>query len=1068
MQAADIDILCNNHILGFYETWANEEINISSFRRYSKIVSNATRIHSVGRYSAGLVLYYRNDVIKLKKIIRLHDHFIATRLSYQDINIILILVYIPPKPEHDKTLELLSVLLDEIDKTYQNDLLVVTGDFNSRVAECDTMSTSFVANWGKNEDIRCSNDKKLSNRGEKLLELMNDYNMVLMNGRTKSDTPANFTFSGMQGQSVIDLFFIKSCDVEKCEDIHVKNIPYSSHFPVQMSIEVKIEQTETCEMRMIWDDSKDEQFKKNVVNLINHQPQMTYDTFCDIIYQAAITCGMVKKCKIDKKVNKPWFDNECKEKLNLVKKSYKNAKNCSSDVLWKFYNSTKKDYSGLIKSKRQKYENQIRIDLGNCTDNISFWKAVKKFRRTTNTPCQVDNESWIEFHKNILPQRSISTKKYYGNECHELDKEITKTELTNILNSIPNGKAVGTDCISNEFLKHLPDLGKDWLVEILNYILVSEKTPLEWASSATIMLFKKGDPMNPANYRPITLLNHLYKLFAQVIQNRLYKWADENGLLPESQAGFRKERSCEDQIFCLNAAIQINLSKNKGKVYALFIDFARAFSSIPHEKLWDKLLWLGVSSKIIRILKNLYDNFNTAIKTEHGYTEQIEITEGLGQGCILSPLLFNLYICDIESFLYSTNLFGVKISHDFQLQILSFADDMTVLGSTPGELQRKINRLYEYFENLSLIVNIDKTKIVIFRKGGNRGKNLTFWYGDKQIEIVSKYTYLGVPFYSTGVYCNTAKHFTDKGKAALGMLWKVICGGKMRSWSGRLKLFNSIVTSTTLYGSHIWGLLHVDQIEKIQSYFLKRVIGVSKYTSNSVLRLETGRTHLKFSVIKKAVVYWAKMLNMENDRYVKKCFLALNELSLTSKNLKYNWVSQMKQIFDTYGFSCLGNENNYIFFSSNIGSLLKAVIDIERQNDVTRVQSSNRYSHYTNLIPETPLAVKYICMRLPYRSVSLIAQLRFKQESIYFDRQIHVFDPSANCKICNKLDSIDHFITECIPIKTFNAIRQDMEISGQSWLTILNQGDDKITSKFFYSASASLRLRKFILDCFEH
>lgn len=110
------------------------------------------------------------------------------------------------------------------------------------------------------------------------------------------------------------------------------------------------------------------------------------------------------------------------------------------------------------------------------------------------------------------------------------------------------------------------------------------------------------------------------KLFTQVIQTGLANWADVNGLIPESQAGFRKGRSTEDQIFCLSSAIQLKLSKPKGKMYALFVDFARAFSSIPHEKLWDKLLWLGMSSKIIRILKSLYEDFTTVIRTKSGFT----------------------------------------------------------------------------------------------------------------------------------------------------------------------------------------------------------------------------------------------------------------------------------------------------------------------------------------------------------------------------------------------------------------------------------------------------------------
>lgn len=183
------------------------------------------------------------------------------------------------------------------------------------------------------------------------------------------------------------------------------------------------------------------------------------------------------------------------------------------------------------------------------------------------------------------------------------------------------------------------------------------------------------------------------------------------------------------------------MNKKRGKVFALFKDFARAFSSVPHDKLWDKLEWLGVSCKLIRILKSLYEKFSTVIKIEYGYSGKIDITEGLLQGEICSPILFNLYISDIESHLNEKGIFGVKITHDFQLQLLCFADDMTILASTPGELQRKINELRAYFISLSLEVNVDKTKIVIFSKGGKKGKSQTFMYGDLKIQEVDTYTY---------------------------------------------------------------------------------------------------------------------------------------------------------------------------------------------------------------------------------------------------------------------------------------------------------------------------------------
>jgi hypothetical protein len=118
------------------------------------------------------------------------------------------------------------------------------------------------------------------------------------------------------------------------------------------------------------------------------------------------------------------------------------------------------------------------------------------------------------------------------------------------------------------------------------------------------MLYKKGDALDPMNYRPIALLNTLLKLFTQLLQRRITNWATSNNLLQKAQGGFRKGRGCDDQIFCLNAALQLNTRKKKRKVFALFVDFERAFSSIPQDKLWKQLFKLGLSGKIIVNPKN--------------------------------------------------------------------------------------------------------------------------------------------------------------------------------------------------------------------------------------------------------------------------------------------------------------------------------------------------------------------------------------------------------------------------------------------------------------------------------
>jgi hypothetical protein len=192
------------------------------------------------------------------------------------------------------------------------------------------------------------------------------------------------------------------------------------------------------------------------------------------------------------------------------------------------------------------------------------------------------------------------------------------------------------------------------------------------------------------------MLNAAMKVFMRIITSRLSSWASKQNILPEEQAGFRTKRVCDEQIFNLHAAIQTG-TRRKQKVYALFIDFKRAFPSVPHDKLWSKLHTIGVSAKIIRILQSLYQLGNTRIRLDEGMSEPIPITEGLMQGCVASPLLFTLYICDIINTISKSGISGIEIEELYTLHMLLFADDMVLLANSPRALQLKINILRGYF-----------------------------------------------------------------------------------------------------------------------------------------------------------------------------------------------------------------------------------------------------------------------------------------------------------------------------------------------------------------------------------
>ena len=146
-----------------------------------------------------------------------------------------------------------------------------------------------------------------------------------------------------------------------------------------------------------------------------------------------------------------------------------------------------------------------------------------------------------------------------------------------------------------------------------------------------------ADKRNPANYRGMIITPAIYKLYFNVLNNRLIVWESENSIICEAQNGFRKGRSTVDHIVSLTSIIETRKLKRQS-TFTAFIDFTKAYDSINRDKLAD----LGLSGQIHQAIRSLYDNVKCCVRINGMKTEYFDVTCGLKQGCTLSTLLFNL------------------------------------------------------------------------------------------------------------------------------------------------------------------------------------------------------------------------------------------------------------------------------------------------------------------------------------------------------------------------------------------------------------------------------------------
>ena len=197
---------------------------------------------------------------------------------------------------------------------------------------------------------------------------------------------------------------------------------------------------------------------------------------------------------------------------------------------------------------------------------------------------------------------------------------------------------------------------------------------------------------DPGNYRGISLLSILSKVYTHIINSRLTLWVESNFVLTDAQAGFRKGRSTVDHIFTLHAAIERQFANNS-KLYVAFIDFKKAYDSVNRNILWSVLL---IQGKMLRNIKAMYAGVQACVKSKAttDLSGFFHCLQGLKQGCIASPIFFSLLVNELANEILAKARHGIPPGPtDIELLLLLFADVLTLLASTVIGLQNQLNVL---------------------------------------------------------------------------------------------------------------------------------------------------------------------------------------------------------------------------------------------------------------------------------------------------------------------------------------------------------------------------------------
>ena len=729
-------------------------------------------------------------------------------------------------------------------------------------------------------------------------------------------------------------------------------------------------------------------------------------------------------------------------------KAEKDVKRCKDRYARKYlrhdYKRVQHEFDREFRKQKKKFKHEQMLELDEvCTNNPNqFWESVKRFgpKKKAHIPMEVYNQDktincnkedvltfWQgEFDKlynsSVTDERDLAFDNYIKEyirmketnmkdplftSSDMLNRNISEKEVLDVISRLKCKKAIGHDKIPNEVLKCKVLI--PLLQQLFQFIFDTGVVPSEWYKTIVTPIHKsaESDTRIPNNYRGISLVSCVSKLFTAILANRVSAHGEDNDVFVDEQGGFRKKRSCTDQAYILHSLIANNIQSGNN-IYSCFIDLKKAFDCVDRNMLLYKLLESGIDGKMYYIIKTLYDPKCTesCIRVNEFITEWFYTRQGVKQGDSLSPVLFLIFVNDLAKELTRMNK-GIDVNGK-RVPILMYADDIVLLSDNEDDLQSMLCHIETWCKKWLMKVNLDKTKIVHFRKQNRERSDYKFMFDNQIVQYTEVYKYLGIYFDEFLQFKCNEDELAKSGSRALG---SIICKLKQNECMGYetyTKCCTSCVDPILTYSSEITGYTKGIRLAQIQDRAARSFLGLHKFSPKAAVKAEVGWIDLQVKRKISMLRYWNKLLQMPDSRLVRQVF----EKDYAESGQLKNWCYHVRDIF-------IDIDMVDTFYDKDICNLdycKEKLISIHENKLYEEIRTKRKLRLYKQIKKDCKVE-KYVTFNLTQSQRSLLCQLRIGILPLRVEtgRYINLKVDERICEQCD-LGTVEdelHFLFHC-------------------------------------------------------